>query len=314
MDPDNPYSPPGSDDPLPATEYTEFTNRNALRSGFTPLGSFYHAKTKLYRVRYNAWLSPDRVVLAWVGGGTVASILLNATWLFTRLRDGRCLLTIDDPKAGDSDLSGLTDQAVVRNADFEELLAKHRQRVESATEPAEPYSNNDPIGDHRAFLAFRTERLEERGLVRFLDAERTSWKYGVVGAIMVAVRTTLRQYRQSFENRGREAIRRPGDPGYVLSDRRPALGRRAAQLGKVELFFLVMVGVGAMMAFTGGPARTRAQGLFRVAVSGIGLAGLLITHIVKFAMKRAAVSSAAPAAAWPRAGEEVEKQTWEEDD
>jgi len=75
-----------------------------------------------------------------------------------------------------------------------------------------------------------------------------------------------------------------------------------------------MLGVGAMMTFARGLARTPAQGTFRMAVSGIGLAGLLITYIVKFAMKRTTVSSPAPAPSWREPGDVVENGTWEEDD
>ena len=127
-DGDNPFRPPGSADPVPQTDYSAFNNREASQFGFSLLGSFFDAKSKLYRIRYDFWLSGDRVVLAVIGGGTLASIPLDATWLITRTGDRGCLFTVDEPKAADSDPSGLTHQEIRTNADFPELLTRHLER------------------------------------------------------------------------------------------------------------------------------------------------------------------------------------------
>ena len=220
-DGENPFAPPGSADPVPLTDYSAFNNREASHCGFSLLGSFFDAKSKLYRIRYDFWLSDDRVVLAVIGGGTLAAIPLDATWLITRIGDGRCLFTVDEPKGADSDPSGLTHQEIITNADLHELLTRHLERVAAADHPAEPYSPTAALEEHRQFRQTRTDRLEERGLARFLDQERNAWKYNVYGAIYVAALSTLNNYRQAFLNRGRRTIRRPGDPGYS-----PSIGRR----------------------------------------------------------------------------------------
>src|SRR5262249_30968539 len=142
---------PGPDVPIPITEYFRATNLTAERSGFTLLGAFRDGKGKLYRIRYNAWHSPDRVVLALVGSGTLAGLPRSPTWLSPRLRDGHGLFPLDELKGWDSDLPGLPLQEVVTNAVFGEPLARHRRRVADAGQPAEPYSAEDPLSDHRAF-------------------------------------------------------------------------------------------------------------------------------------------------------------------
>src|SRR5262249_49029127 len=145
---------------------------------------------------------------------------LNGTWLYTRLRDGHCLVTLDELKGWDSDLSGLTLQEVVTNADFAELLARHRQRLADADQPAVPYSADGSLADHRGVRSSRAELLVQRGLVRFLDAERNAWKYTFKGAFVAVAGMALRQIGQVFRNRGRTTISRPGQSSYIPSERR----------------------------------------------------------------------------------------------
>jgi hypothetical protein len=284
-DGDNPFAPPGSADPVPQTDYSAFNNREVSRCGFSLLGSFFDAKSKLYRIRYDFWLSSDRAVLAVIGGGTLASIPLDATWLVTRIGGGRCLFTVDEPKAADSDPSGLTHQEILTNADFHELLTRHLERVAAADHPAEPYSPAASLEEHRQFRQARTDRLEERGLARYLDQERNGWKYNVYGAVYVAALSTLNNYRQAFSNRGRKAIRRPGQPGHTPSIGRPTGAKPAALLGNIQFLFWIMVGISSIMTLTGDRPHTPAQALFRAGMAGVGLGGLLVTYLVKYFAK-----------------------------
>jgi hypothetical protein len=280
-DGDNPFAPPGSADPVPQTDYSVFNNREASRCGFSLLGSFFDAKSKLYRIRYDFWLSGDRVVLTVIGGGTLAAIPLDATWFITRIGDGRCLFTVDEPKAADSDPSGLTHQEIRTNADFHELLTRHLERVAASLHPAEPYSPTAALEEHRQFRQARTDLLQARGLARFLDPERNGWKYNIQGAFYVAALSTLNNYRQAFSNRGRKTIRRPGQPGYTPSIGRPTGPKTAALLGKVEFLFWIMLGMSSIMVLTGDKPHTTAQALFRAGMGGVGLGGLLVTYLVK---------------------------------
>jgi hypothetical protein len=302
----NPYAPPGTDQPISSAEYVEVTNRKAANAGFRPLGTFDDCRGKLYRLRYHLWLSSDRLVLANVGSGLLAGISLSGTWLLTRLSDGRCLYTVDEAKRGDSDPSGLTLQEVVTNADFEELLDRHRQRMAIAEQAPQPYSDSDPLGDYRSYRLFQTQRLVERGFARFLDADCSAWKHTFRGAVFVAIRSNFRQYRQRFRNRGREAIRRPGEAGYVPSSLRSS--RRSGLLRTVDMVCWILLAVSLVLNFSQGPARNAVQSLFRAGIAGVALLGLAIS----WSLKRSQASSRAQRAI-PSSSRGGEAETWDED-
>jgi hypothetical protein len=311
----SPDEPPAHVLQVSITEYLRATNLMANQFGFLLLGAFRDGTSKLYRIRYNFWISPDRVVLALVGSGTLAGIPVSATWLYTRLRDGHCLLTLDDSKGEESDLSGLILQEVVTNADFAELLARHGQRLANAVQPAEPYSEDDPLEDHRAFRALRIDHLRERGLARYIGIERNARKYTLQGAFEGTLRTYSKQLRDLFQNRDRATITRPGQSGYIPSDLRSS--RWVGLLDKAQFFFWIVLCVGVISTFSRGPAANRAQALFRAAVSGIGLAGVASIWV----LKRMLVSSKIRGPGQPRAdehveageNEEIEFGTWRED-
>ena len=280
-DDDNPYAPPSSSILLPTSDYAEFVNRQALQHGYAPLGTFQNVTSKLYRVRYAFWLSPDRRVLAVVSNGTLAAISLNLTSLVTRTDDGGYIHSVDDFKGLASDPSGLARSDVLSNADFDELLAWHLERVESAPLPAVPYPQDDPLGEHRRLHQFRADRLEERGYARFLDHERQRWKLTTRGAFVAAIRSTLRQYVQRVRNTGRKTIRRPGDAGYVLSAQRSKRGGLAVVLGGLQTFFMIVLVLGMILGLSGIEPRTSAQLLFREAATWVALIGLLLAYVLK---------------------------------
>src|SRR5262249_14311242 len=151
------------------TPYGDATCQKLESLGFSYRGVHYDRRRGIYKLRYDFWLSPDNVVLGMVGGGTLAGIPLSGTSLYTRLDDGRCLVTIDEPKSQDSDPSGLTLQMIATHADLDDLLSQHRQRLSESGQSPVPYSAKAPLDDHRAFRTRRVEYLRERGLARYLD-------------------------------------------------------------------------------------------------------------------------------------------------
>ena len=210
---------------------------------------------------------------------------MNLTSLVTRAGEGRSLLTVDDFKGSDSDPSGLSEDEVLTNADFEELLARHVERVAASNHRAEPYASEDPLAEHSRFRRFRADKLEQRGFVRFLDDERERWKYTVRGAAVAAFRSTLRQYLQRFYNRGRKTIDRPGQPGYVLSSQRSARRGVVGLIGNALLLFWSLLGISTTLTLTTDPPKTPAQAMFRTALPVIGLGGLFITYVLKFLVR-----------------------------
>jgi hypothetical protein len=198
---ENPYASPqtveGSGS-VAATDYALLAKRAAVGLGFESLGVFRDAKGRMYRVRYDFVLSPERDVLAVIGGGVIGVLRVRGTWLYTRLADGRCLLTIDRQSASEIDLAALTDEALVRWVGFGGLLDRHRRRVAAAPVAAVPYSKEDPLGDLRAFRIQWVGRLETLGFVKFLEPTRTTWRYTVKGALAWTIRAYLRGIRRVF--------------------------------------------------------------------------------------------------------------------
>lgn len=198
---DNPYAAPLAAVDGAAIKPTDFAareNHAASLAGFEAVGSFNHGKGGIYRVRYDFWRSMEGNILALVGGGTLAGIPVLNTWLFTRLSDGRCLITLGDQKASEIDLGALSVEALVAGGDFEELLDWHRRRIAASPESVVPYSEIDPLGDHFDFRRRRTDRLEERGYAGYLDPERTVWRYTFKGALAFAFRGITQGMRRVF--------------------------------------------------------------------------------------------------------------------
>jgi hypothetical protein len=284
-EPADPYAAPARAVPLEITEYAIALNRELDGRGLRHLGRFFNGQGKLYKLSYDFWLAPDRMVLVLVGGGTLAGIPLQATWLFTRLLDGRCLVTLDEPKGQDSDPAGLTDQKILANADFAELMALHRRRIAEADPAAIPYSAADPLADHRAFRRSRAALLVEQGWAKFLDLEENWWKYTAKGALLAALRTSAREWKRSIGQGDRQTIRRPGQKGFVPSQRRGSAA--SPWMERLRFVFWMMVAMSFFLSFRG-PARTRAQLLFRILVPLIGFAGLIVLWMVRRAMSRPA--------------------------
>lgn len=216
----NPYAPGhiGKSDAL-LTDYVAGRNRVAEALGFEPLGVFRDGKGRIYRIRYDFWRSQVGDVLAIIGGGTLAFIPVHNTWLFTRLTDGRCLLTLDTKLASESDPTGLTNAAVISRADLHDLLDYHRRRLAAEPVPILPYSKADPLRDHREFLTRRSQRLVELGHARFLDPARTTWRPTFRGALVSAVREYLTGMRR-----------------IAWPDRWLGILRKRAEASKIESF------------------------------------------------------------------------------
>lgn len=187
----------------PPNSYAGWASAAAAEAGFSWRGAFADGKGKLYRLRYDFFRSPDGDVLALVGAGTMASIPVQTTWLYSRLAGGRCLVTFDSQTGAETDLAGLTDGALVERLGFAGQLAAHRARVGAASQPCEPFDAADPLADLRIFRQARVERLALLGYASFLDAGKNgegknAWRYTPKGAGTLAVRQYFTGLRRAF--------------------------------------------------------------------------------------------------------------------
>jgi hypothetical protein len=91
----NPDKTPAAQTPVAVTAYGDATCRNLEAMGFSDRGVHYDRRRGIYQLRYDFWLAPDQLILAMVGGGTLAGFPVSGTSLYTWMDDGRCLVTID---------------------------------------------------------------------------------------------------------------------------------------------------------------------------------------------------------------------------
>lgn len=174
------YSVPEPGQELPPTIYSQQANAIAAQLGFQHYGTFHHGQGGIYRVRYDFWISPDRLIILDVGGGKVAGMSADAVWFTTPLSDGRYLVTTDFQ--GEADLSGLQELEIQRDSGVVFIADRHRYRVKSSPVPAIPFSD-EPLGDYLQMKKRQVDIMVQRGDARYLDAEQTTWKHTLRGAL-----------------------------------------------------------------------------------------------------------------------------------
>jgi hypothetical protein len=184
--------------PVPATAHITGVNYTAWQRGFRSIGVMRSAQGRLYKIRYDFWLSPDCLILASVSGGTLASISVENTTFYTRLTNGSRLITIRNPKASESDLTGLNEEVLAQDAAFDRQLEKHWQRVATSGVQAVPFNPDDPFGDLHHMMTERIDRLIGMGCATWVDPAHASWKYNFKGAFILTTKMVLRGWRRSF--------------------------------------------------------------------------------------------------------------------
>ena len=276
----NPYAPPSKQDHVAITSYANATCLKLEALGFSYHDVYYDRRRGIYKLRTDFWLSPDRLVLATVGGGTLAGIAVAGTCLYTRLDDGHCLLTIDEPKSQDSDLSGLTVQKIVTHVDLDELIAQHHARLTESESPGLPYSARTPLDDHRAFRMRRADVVIDSGLGRYVDAERNGWRFTLKGAWTVMSNMYFRELKRQLKEPGRDRVARQGERGYVRA--KGGASRVLRIVGPLQYFCGLAMIISFVLSQTNGPARNQSQLIFRLAVPAVAGLAMLILQIIKW--------------------------------
>jgi len=280
------YVPVDESEALPTNAYMDLNNAAAGALGFEYLGACRAGNTRIYKVRYDTWVSSDRRVFAVVGAGRVSVIPHQAVWLTSKLTDGRVLITVDQPGAMGGDLSGMTEWKVVQNADFAELLAGHLARVDAEVTPVEPYGEADPLGEHIDLIAGRAERMARAGYVHYLDDDRDEWRYTAWGALVRVCDSYRKIFVQIVRNYGRRKMSRPGDYGYVPSQRvKTRSGLRYVEVGLCVAIFVGVLFMGSR------PANPR-QAAFRALVPLVAFLGLATIWVWRWRISRTTVDPA----------------------
>jgi hypothetical protein len=167
----------------------------ARLAGLEPVEVLASAKSRLHGMRCEFFVSRERELLLVVGHGHVAGLSVDPCYVFTRLSDGRCLVTVDDPQVEEEwDLAGLRDGALFAGVPVDELVARHRERISAAAVAAVPYSS-DPLADHREMLQRRIRILVENGHASWLDGGE-AWRYTLKGALRSLLASVWRPGRR----------------------------------------------------------------------------------------------------------------------
>jgi hypothetical protein len=197
-----PYGEIGEDDPgAPAAmAYHVLVADHAKALGFAGAGAYRDLKGRLYRVRYEFWLSPERDVLAMVGAGTVARIPVAATWLFTPLADGRAVVSVDQQSGMEPAPGDPWDWGLRMLTELPELLDWHRERVAAQFTRVEPFEAAGPraLATMARLRSGRIATFARRGIARYRDAAETSWSYTATGAVRVTLRTYAKGFRDAL--------------------------------------------------------------------------------------------------------------------
>ncbi|QEG40215.1 hypothetical protein [Roseimaritima ulvae] len=190
---------PAAQTELPISSYAAIKCRELDALDYQYLGSFRHAKGGIYKIRYDAWISPDRYVLAFVEAGTLASVTLaNMTLLTLGQSVGdagvdaaagragatpmKCLCSISTESAFEASLSGCVRTMLFASAKTTDHIYWHYQRFSSFR--PQPFSE-DPIGDYYQFRQRDAKRIEELGRLRFIDPQETVWLPTLGGGLRV---------------------------------------------------------------------------------------------------------------------------------
>jgi hypothetical protein len=140
-------------------------------------------KHKKYEIWCAFWFNAEHDILLRSGQGKIAGMPAKQTALLTRTSEGRLLVTTDEFDEGDP--TGMTDFKRVVNADLEELLDAHEERLDKCPAPIETFKEASAEQAVLAVLRQQADELIHRGRARWVDEIDGVWKYNVAGATTI---------------------------------------------------------------------------------------------------------------------------------
>ena len=148
--------------------------------GYYYLGNFRHAKEGIYKLRYDAWLSPDRLIVGIVASGNLLVPVCNLGLLsFHRTKNAepgalmQCIESMTDVKSYHPRSKKLKDAMLFRSATARTADRLHRQRLQ-AIQPV-PFPD-DPLKFLREYSEQICNDLFARNQIRFVDEARNLWR------------------------------------------------------------------------------------------------------------------------------------------
>lgn len=190
--------------------YFKAMNETAKRLDFTSAGDFVQNRSSpVYQACVSLWVSQDSQTLLRIAGGKTAGIPIRRSSLISFLEQGRIIETSDE--FGMADLSDLTDRKVILNGGLNELVAGHQQRLVEQIGPKRTFSEAQAMIACEAMQAMKAARMERLGLSKFVNAERTVWRYTLKGAWISYSKGLRKQLAEGKMQMERVKLKRPGD-------------------------------------------------------------------------------------------------------
>ncbi len=203
------YQPGAPEDAARPSGYFRAMNEAAGRRNLLHCGNYLQTrKSSLYKCCISLWLTADECTLITVWGGKLAKVDYKRTLFISVTNDGREIVTMDD--FGIVDLSGIRDIDVVYRADFEELAARHSQRLTAVTAPLKPFSPTRAMDQYEDSGRVRAEKMVSLGLAKFLDLQESNWRYTVKGAFINAYVGYIMGLQKAKLQKDRANKKRPG--------------------------------------------------------------------------------------------------------
>ncbi len=158
----------------------------ALEGHCTFLGWVADAKGPRYQLTYGLLATPERDCLVVVGAGKLASFSVRTTWLHTRDVEGRIFTTTDHLAGAELDITRMNRTQLAPAGSFASLLEQHRKALAKRQVQVKLYTPGHELGEFWQCREQRFRVMEERGLVAFIEPERTYFQYTLRGALKVA--------------------------------------------------------------------------------------------------------------------------------
>lgn len=159
---------------------------DALKVGFCFLGWSPDLKGPRYRVCYALLVSPERDCLAIIGAGTILSMPLRGTWIYTRSTEGRVLCTTDNQACVEIDVARQWRNQLARTGMFTELLQRHHDLLRTSAVTPQPFTPGREAQEFRTLREERYQSMSRKGLIAFADGSATHWRYTLLGALKFA--------------------------------------------------------------------------------------------------------------------------------
>ncbi|MCK4850947.1 MAG: hypothetical protein KAT11_06340 [Phycisphaerae bacterium] len=175
------YGPAQSNIPGDFVSYLSRVDAEAGTLGLVDRSVHKHVK---YDIFVLVWFSPQRDIIIESGQGRIAKMPTAQTWLYSRLDNGRFLITSD--RFGDEDLSGLSKTRYVWKGSLSQLLKKHRAMLEASELAVQPFTEETAADALEAMRREQTDRSVQLGRVRWLDDEHSQWRYTLTGGLRTA--------------------------------------------------------------------------------------------------------------------------------